>query len=100
MFREKLQRRLGWYKVRLQINNPIVGRAIELTGNRVRMDGNTYSVDCPYISTGHKSTIAFGLHEIEERMLVKKWLPRDTPVLELGGGLGVVSCLINRKLSN
>jgi len=98
MMRQRIRRRLGWYKSRFQVNNPVVGRAVELLGNRVRMDGLTYSVDCPYIGTGHKSTLAFGLHEIEERALARRWLPRDVPVIEIGGGLGVVSCLINRKL--
>ena len=37
---------------------------------------------------------------MEERALIKRWLPNDLPVLEFGGGLGVVSCLVNRKLAN
>jgi len=94
-----LARRLSWYRMRFQVNNPLVGRAIELFGNRVRMDGCIYSVNCSQISTSHKSTLAFGLHEMDERALIKKWLPSGLPVLEFGGGLGVVSCLINRKLS-
>jgi FkbM family methyltransferase len=36
---------------------------------------------------------------MEERELVRRWLPDDLPVLEFGAGLGVVSCLANRKLS-
>ena len=98
MMRQRIKRRLWWYKSRFQVNNPVVGRAVELLGNRVRIDGLTYSVDCPYIGTAHKSTLAFGLHEVEERALVRRWLPHDVPVIEIGGGLGVVSCLINRKL--
>jgi len=98
IFRQKVSNRLSWYKARFQVNNSIVGRAVELFGNRVRMDGLTYSVNTPQISTGHKSTLAFGLHEMEERELIRRWMPSDTPVLEFGGGLGVVSCLANRKL--
>ena len=44
-----LTRRLYWYKARLQVNNPLVGRIVALTGNRVRMDGMTFSVDCPQL---------------------------------------------------
>jgi FkbM family methyltransferase len=62
------------------------------------MDGLTYSVATPFVSRAHKSTLAFGLHEMEERTLVRRWLPHDVPVIELGGGLGVVSCLVNKKL--
>jgi FkbM family methyltransferase len=58
-----------------------------------------FSVDSPEITTPHKSTLWFGLHETEERALVKRWLPADLPVVELGGGLGVVACLINRRLA-
>ena len=96
----KIKRRLNWYKARFQINNPVVGGVVELLGNKVRMDGLTYSVATPQITRGHKSTLAFGLHEMEERELVRRWVPSDIPVLELGGGLGVVSCLTNHKLAN
>lgn len=93
-----VSRRLSWYRVRFQVNNPVVGRVVELTGDKVRMDGLKYSVASPNITRGHKSTLAFGLHEMEERQLIKRWLPRDLPAIELGGGLGVVSCLTNKLL--
>jgi len=100
MLQQKIARRLNWYKSRFQVNNPVVGRAVELLGDRVWMDGLTYSVATPQITRGHKSTLAFGLHEMEERELIRRWLPPDIPVIEFGGGLGVVSCLTNRKLSD
>lgn len=86
------------YKIR--INNPVIGGLVEVLGNRVRMDGLTYSVESPNISRRHKSILAFGLHEIEERKLIQRWLPRQHSVIELGGGLGVVSCLTNRQLQD
>lgn len=95
-----VSRRYSWYKSRFQFNNPIVGRIVELFGDRVRVDGMTFSVDCPQLSRGHKSTLAFGLYEVEERLLITRWVPRDLPVLEFGGGLGVSSCILNRKLAN
>jgi FkbM family methyltransferase len=98
--RRKITRRLNWYRSRFQINNPVVGRLVELTGNWVRMDGLRYSVATSQISTGHKSTLLFGLHELEERELVRRWIPRDIPVIEFGAGLGVVSCLTNRRLKS
>lgn len=98
--RAKVKRRLNWYWDRFRVNNPVVGRAVELAGNKVRMDGLVFSVDCPQVSTGHKSTLAFQFHEMEERELAKRWVPSDIPIVELGGGLGVVSCLANRKLND
>jgi FkbM family methyltransferase len=95
-----LARRYGWYRARLMVNNDLVGRLVELAGNRIRIEGLKFSTDCPAIETAHKSTLFFGLHEIEERTLLRRCLPVDFPVVELGGGLGVVSCLANRKLAS
>lgn len=92
--------RYSWYKGRFQFNNPIVGRIVELFGNRVRIDGMTFSINCPQLSRGHKSTLAFGLYEVEERALITRWVPGNLPVLEFGGGLGVASCILNRKLAD
>jgi FkbM family methyltransferase len=97
--RDALTKRIAQRYRNFQVNNYAIGRAIELFGNRVRMDGMIFSVDCPLITTPHKSTLAFGMHEIEERELIQRWLPENIPILEFGGGLGVISCLINRKLS-
>ncbi len=98
--RASLSRRLRWYSDRIRVNNPVVGRIVELLGYRVRLDGLIFSVDTPMITRPHKSTLVFGLHEMEERELVKRWLPPDLPVLEFGGGLGVVSCLVNRRVKD
>jgi FkbM family methyltransferase len=94
-----VKRKLDHRWNQLRINNHTVGRLVELAGNKVRIEGLKFSVDCPGITTSHKSTLCFGLHEIEERALLNRWLPADLPVVEIGGGLGVVSCLSNRKMS-
>ena len=76
-----------------------LGRYVEVMGNRMRVEGLTLSLDSPAIETSQKGELYFGHHELEERRLVKKWLPKDLPVVEFGGGLGLVSCLINRALA-
>lgn len=38
------------------------------------------------------------LYEIEERALLEKHIPSNASVLELGGRIGVTSCVINKKL--
>jgi len=48
----------------------------------------------PYKDVGKK----FRNHEVEERYLITKYLQKDDIVLELGGCIGVVSCLINNIL--
>lgn len=39
-------------------------------------------------------------YEVPERILTRKHIPRDATVLELGGCLGVISCLVNRRLAD
>jgi len=71
---------------------------VELMGNRIRIEGMVFSTDSPVIETNHKSTMFVRLYELAERTLVDRWLPADLPIVEFGGGLGVVSCVANRKL--
>ena len=87
-----LRRRYLWYRDRT------VGRLVELSGNRIRIGGLKFSVDSPGIDTVDKSTLFFGPHQLDERALVERWLPKNLPVVEFGGGLGVVSCMANRLL--
>jgi FkbM family methyltransferase len=93
-----LRRRYLWYRDMIRVNNRTVGRLVELSGNRIRIGGLKFSVDSPGIDTADKSTLYFGLYEIDERALVERWLPKNLPVVEFGGGLGVVSCVANRLL--
>jgi FkbM family methyltransferase len=96
-----VRRRLQWYwniiGVKYQ-NNRTIGKLIETIGNRIRLEGMTFSVESPVIETHRKGTLLFGLHEAAERSLLNRCLPPDLPVIELGGGIGVVACLANRKL--
>jgi FkbM family methyltransferase len=41
-----------------------------------------------------------GEYEGPERFAAKRYVRRDIPVVEFGGSLGVVSCLLNRRLKN
>ena len=60
----------------------------------------TFSTDFPSIDTWRRGELFLGYYEIEQRTLVKRCLPAGFPVVEFGGGLGVVSCLVNRRLVN
>jgi FkbM family methyltransferase len=80
-------------------NRWLVGRLIELGGNRVTVDGLTFSLDNPLIRTRDKSTVCAGRHEVAERALVRAHLAPGLPAIELGGGIGIVSCSINKKLA-
>lgn len=76
------------------------GWRVERGGNVINLDGMTFSLDWPHFTLSLKNTISKGQYEAEERELVRRWLPADVPVVELGGGLGAVSCLANRKLAD
>ena len=96
--REIVAGRLRWYKARLQMDNWLVGRCIELAGNRIHVDGVTLSVDNPLIDTAHKSSIFFGYYEMGERELSRRYIDRALPTVEIGGSIGGVACITNRLL--
>jgi len=81
-------------------NNYAVGRLVELKGNQVNIHGVKISVDNPRISTRRKSLLFFGLYEKGEITAIHKYLRPDLPIIEVGGGIGVLSCIINKKLDN
>jgi FkbM family methyltransferase len=91
--------RLRWYRLRLEMDNWLVGKAVELTSNTVRMHGLKFSVDNPLVTTRHKSTLFFGRYEVEEVALARRYLDPELPLVELGGSIGVVACVTNRLLS-
>ena len=78
----------------------VIGRLVEVCGDRVTLEGLTFSVDNPLITTREKGLLYLGLHESREIALVHQHLLAELPVIELGGGIGVVSCIINRKLAH
>ena len=50
-------------------------------------------------SKRNKSDIFFGLYELPERMLIKKYLSPDLPVIELGSSLGIVTRCIQKIIN-
>jgi FkbM family methyltransferase len=86
------KRRLTWY------GTLALGRIVELMGNRTRVDGMVFSIDSPAIKTIEKWGLFFDQHEPDEQALLNQGPPTDLPLVEFGGGIGVISCLTNRKL--
>ena len=81
-------------------DNPVLGRFVELRGNRARIDGCTFTLDTPAIPTGLKALFLFDRYERAERDALRRHLDASLPVVELGGSLGVVACITNRLLAN
>ncbi len=94
-----IKRRLAWYGSLIRYNNYWIGRAIELFGNRIRLNGMWFSLDTPAITTRDRCTIALGGHEGPERRFVRH-MPRELPVIEFGGAIGVTSCVVNRHVKD
>jgi FkbM family methyltransferase len=42
--------------------------------------------------------IVFGIYEYPERLLIRRWLPRDIDCIELGSSIGIISRVILQKL--
>ena len=74
------------------------GRIVELLGNRWRIDGVAIGVDNPAIETRYKALLLNGAYETQERALLSKHLQGDLPLIELGGCIGAVSCIANKRL--
>lgn len=62
-------------------------------------EGMRFQVPKWLMRRAHRARFLLDTHERDERDLVKRWLPADAVVLELGACLGVVSCVINRRLT-
>ena len=92
----RIVRPLGRAKL---VSYRLVGRMVELGGNQVTIAGLRFSVDNPLITTRQKGLLDVGLHETGEIALAGRYIVTDLPVVELGGGIGVVSCIINRRLT-
>jgi FkbM family methyltransferase len=76
-----------------------LGRLVELCGNTAKVDGCTFSLNSPMIDTALKSRFVTGGYERGERAALASELGPSVPVVEMGGCLGVISCLVNRRLA-
>lgn len=67
--------------------------------NKVRIDRCTFSLEG---ITDGSSRIELITHNYEapERRAIARYARRDLPVIELGGSIGVVSCITNKLLQN
>src|ERR1700722_14889072 len=69
---------------------------IALRGNIVEIEGCKFAVGSPAIS--RKNRFLFNHYETSERDAIRKYLNPKLPVIELGSAIGVISCLVNRRL--
>ncbi len=65
---------------------------------QVRVEGCRFEVSSPLISNELKCRVFYGRYERTERELLRRHLPQQSPVVELGGGMGLVACIVNSRL--
>ncbi|MHB8599045.1 MAG: FkbM family methyltransferase [Ktedonobacteraceae bacterium] len=80
------------------LNYDSAGRWAVRLGNRTRLNGISYDLDNPLLPEFFKGLIVVDLYEKDERQVIEEYLPLDEPVIELGASIGVVSCMVNRRL--
>lgn len=89
----------GLIKARI-LNYDDTGKWAERFGNKARVDDVTIHLDNRLLPLYFKGTIIAGIYERGEREIIQIYLPIDEPVIELGASIGVVSCVVNRKLTS
>ena len=74
------------------------GAFVELRGNVAVIEGSRFSFDSPVIPRHVKGHVASDRYEQPERKALRHFLNPGLPVVELGGCIGVVACLTNKRL--
>jgi FkbM family methyltransferase len=84
---------------KLGYRDPLGGFLFGLTRRTFEADGCRFAVPLELTDSTFRSRFLYDLYENEERALVGEVLRPDDRVLELGGCIGVVSCIVNRRLT-
>lgn len=90
-----------WYRYRRfgrSLRAEMGGLAFDIVSRHYRTDGMSFQIPRDLTSREFRSRFFFDSHERDERDVIRGRLPEDATVLELGGGLGVVSCTVNSCL--
>jgi FkbM family methyltransferase len=93
----KLRSRAGHFSGRYI--RPAIGFGFDLTGAVYRVDGCRFKIPLHLTDRNYRSAFVFGEYEAGERKLIRQYLRADDRVIELGGCIGVLSCLVNSRLT-
>lgn len=80
--------------------NPILGVFFRLFRKRFHLEGMVFDVPLSGQTWSSLATYWFNDYELPERRYCRQYIQPSDAVCELGGCLGVVSMVINRRLSN
>jgi FkbM family methyltransferase len=90
--RKPLGRVAGW------LYHNARGLAFDCFVRRFRVDGCEFEIPKRVTTTAYRAEFLKNVYEAEERELVRKFIRSDDSVLEIGGCLGIVSCVTNKLL--
>jgi FkbM family methyltransferase len=90
--------RWRWHVLEFKRDNWLAGKLVELGGNTVSLQGIQLSVNNPLVTTRHKGTIFFGIYEMHERELTRRYIDRTLSTIEIGASIGGVACTTNKLL--
>ncbi len=90
-------RRTAKQRIARYLTAPLVGR-IARSVFRERVPGSGSITETSGIDDRTVAALLFGFYESAERRFVRRYLPRDVDVVELGGSLGVVTQTIRQHL--
>jgi FkbM family methyltransferase len=102
---------LRWRRVRTTVDRlaghfsgciirPIFGFGFDLAGSIYRVDGCKFEIPVSLTDRNYRSAFVFGEYESAERKLIRRFLRPDDRVIELGGCIGILSCLVNSRLTS
>lgn len=77
---------------------PVIGFGFDLTGSIYRVGGCRFEIPVHLTDRNYRSAFVLGEYEAGERKLIREFLLADDRVIELGGCIGVLSCLVNSRL--
>lgn len=73
--------------------------AARVLNNRIPHRGLTIDTSSPVVTPEIKAALLLQGYESGEYRFVRKYIPTDCDVIELGGSLGVISCTIRRRIA-
>jgi FkbM family methyltransferase len=82
-----------------ETTNEIARRAEQAVGTVVSIDGIQVRID-PDLAPAAVEAIVAGEHTVDERRLILRALERDDVVMELGGGVGMVSIACAQRIGS
>jgi len=83
-----------------KVVRPIQGFIFDMFGGRFKADGCTFIIPKDQTTHTFRSVFLSDAYEADERGLVREFVRPADSVIELGGCLGVVSCVTNKRLAD